>query len=229
MSSRSILMGAGVAALFPLLAGAQTCVGAASFATTPYRVGAGYASTNNAKTYGVDFADGASLGWYGSAGLSRVEYTDIDNTGTAVSFGGGYAMPLESSPSEQFCPQVAYAYQSGPDIDTGFGTVSTSIRAFSFGGAFGNSMPMSPTLDFIPFGSFDYVIANEAVSGAGSTSQDYGQLGLGAGFVIDKTLTLQPMVLIPVGLPGGKSTVQLALAYSFGGNTQPAQPASRRR
>ncbi len=229
MSSMRILLGAGVMALVPLLASGQTCVGAASFGSQPYRVGAGFQSSDGEKAYGLNLAGGQPSGFYGSAGVARADFSDIGNSATLLSLGGGYTMDMNPTRSAQFCPEVGYVYQSGPNIDTGFGTVSTSLTAFNFGGAVGNTMPMSPTLDFIPFGSLDYVVANASVSGAGSASQNYGALGIGAGFIFDKVLMVQPMVSIPLGLPGATSTFQLALGYSFGGSAQPTQTAPRRR
>lgn len=230
MRPMRILIGAGLAALFPMLASGQTCVGAASFGVAPYRVGAGFQSTTGENTYGLSLAGGQPSGFYGSAGVAHADFSDIGNSATLLSLGGGYTMDMNPGVSSaQFCPEIGFAYQSGPDIDTGFGTVSTSVTAFSFGGAVGNRMPVSPTLDMIPFGSLDYVIANASVSGAGSASQNYGALGLGAGFVFDKVLMVQPMVSIPLGQPGGTSVFQLAFGYSFGGSAQPAQTAPRRR
>lgn len=230
MSSMKLLLSAGVAALVPMLASGQTCVGAPSFRVAPYRVGAGFQSSTGEQTYGMNLAGGQPSGFYGSAGVAHADFSDIGNSATVLNLGGGYTMDMNpTTSSAQFCPEVGFAYQSGPDIDTGFGTVSTSMTAFNFGGAIGNRMPMSPTLDMIPFGSLDFVIASASVSGAGSTSQNYGALGLGAGFIFDKVLMVQPMISIPLGLPGATSVFQLALGYSFGGSAQPAQTSPRRR
>jgi outer membrane protein with beta-barrel domain len=161
----------------------------------------------------------APVGLFGAATVSRTEYDDIDGGGTVADLTAGYAIDLTPSKSVQFCPQAGFAYQSGPDIDTGFGTVSTSAHAFALGGSFGGSIPASPTLDFVPFAGAAYTISRTSVGAGGnsiSDSEDYVALTLGAGFVINRALTLQPSVAIPIGLEGGKSSFQLAFAYNFG-------------
>jgi len=119
----------------------------------------------------------------------------------------------------QFCPRAGLQYASGPDIDTGTGTLTTSAHAVSFGGALGGTVAMAPTFDFVPFVAASYVVERATAKLGGvsdSESEDYTEVDVGAGFVINKTLTLQPMVAIPVGLDGAKSAFQLAFTFNFG-------------
>ncbi len=222
MNRASGLLAVGAIALLPAAGIAQICNGTASFAAAPVRVAAGFESSDGVKTYGLNLAGGAPDGLYGSATLSRAEYDNVANAGVVLGTTVGYAVDVTPTKSAQFCPEVGYSYQTGPDVDTGFGTVSVSAHAFSFGGSFGGAVPMSPTFDFIPFVSAAYVISQISASAGGSSassSEDYTAVGIGAGFVINKILTLQPMVSIPVGLQNGKSTFGLALGFNFGSSS----------
>ncbi|HEX7929493.1 MAG TPA: outer membrane beta-barrel protein [Sphingomicrobium sp.] len=198
---------------------AQTCLGAARYSAGPMRVGGGFSTTDGAKSYGLNFGVGAKVGPFASANLSRAEYSDADVSSRAVGIGAGYAIDVNPTHTVQFCPQASLTHQSGPDIDVGTSTMSTSANAFAFGGAFGGSVPVTPTLDLVPFGAASYVISRATVTFGGtseSDSQDYADIELGAGFVLNKTLTLQPSIAIPVGLDGAKSSFQLAVAFNFG-------------
>ncbi|MFI5229621.1 MAG: hypothetical protein ACHQWU_11165 [Gemmatimonadales bacterium] len=203
---------------------AQTCIGSASFLSGPARIGAGVSISDNVKSYGLDLAVGAPAGAFGSATVARAEYDGIDGGGTVLGASAGYAIDATPAKTMQFCPQVGYEYQSGPDVDSGFGTISTSAHDFSLGGSFGGRVAASPTFDFVPFASAAYVIARagETFNGTSSSvSEDFVQIGVGAGFVIGRTLTLQPLVSFPVGLEGGKSIFQIAFALNFGSSPTP--------
>ena len=53
-----------------------------------------------------------------------------------------------------------------------------------------------------------------------STSSDYGVAKVGAGFIVNRQLTLQPSVSIPFGEDGAKSSFTLAFAYTFGSSAK---------
>lgn len=198
---------------------AQTCNGLAPFSAGPVRLGAGLSSSEGVKGYGVNMAAGAKSGPYASGNVTRVEYSDLDGNGTLFGLGAGYAIDVNPTKTVQFCPRAGVEFQSGPDIDTGTGTITTSAHAVSFGGALGGTVPMAPTFDFVPFIAASYVVSRATAKMGGvseSDSQDYTEVDVGAGFVINKTLTLQPMVAIPVGLDGAKSAFQLAFTFNFG-------------
>ena len=80
-------------------------------------------------------------------------------------------------------------------------------------------MPVGPTVDFVPFAGAAYFVSRASASAGDvseSESQDYTEIDVGAGFVINKVLTLQPSVAIPVGVDGAKSTFLLAFAFNVG-------------
>jgi hypothetical protein len=219
MRIRSFAVALGVLALSATRMAAQTCAGAAPFSAGPIRLGAGLATSEGMKSYGVSMAVGAKAGPFASGSLSRSEYSDIDGSGTSVGIGAGYAIDLNPVKTVQLCPHAGFVYQSGPDIDLGTSTITTSAHAVGFGGSIGNTVPLGPTVDFVPFAGASYLHSSATATFDGTSdteSQDYGEIDVGAGIVLNKTLTLQPSVAIPVGIDGAKSTFQLVFAFNFG-------------
>ena len=215
----ALLVTFGIVALSATRMAAQTCSGAAAFSAGPVRLGAGLASSDGVKSYGVNMAVGAKAGPFVSGSLSRTEYSDIADNGTLVGLGAGYAFDLNRTKTVQFCPEVSFRHESGPEIEYLGSTISTSADAVGFGGVFGGVVPVTPTLDVVPFAGGAYVITQAwATLGRESESESlrYGEVDVGAGFVINKTLTLQPSVALPVGIEGAKSSFQLAFAFNFG-------------
>jgi opacity protein-like surface antigen len=213
----------GIAAL-ALVAGiantttAQVCQGTAPFSAGSARVGAGMQITDGAKAYGGGLAFGSSNSLFGSADIIRTQFDDIDASATGISLQGGYSIAMNTQRTVQLCPLVGFAYQSGPDFDTGFGTVSGSVRAFALGGSIGTTIPMSPTFDFVPFGGASYEMDHfSSTIGGVSGSDDHNTtiIQLGAGLVFNKVLTIQPAVSIPTE-SGSKPTYGISFAFNFG-------------
>jgi len=198
---------------------AQVCQGTAPFSAGSDRVGAGMQFTDGAKSYGGGLAFGSSNSLWAGATGSRTQFDGVDAGATSMSVEGGYSIAMNTERTVQLCPLVGFAYQSGPDFDTGFGTVNSSARAFAFGGTIGTTVPMSPTFDFVPFGGATYELDHVTGSFNGLSSsgdQNYTNITLGAGFVFNKTLTIQPSVSIPAGLDGAKPTYGISFAFNFG-------------
>ena len=202
---------------------AQSCEGNASFASGPLRVGAGFAVTDGAKTYGINGALGDPSGWYGVASIARASFDNTDAGATDLGIAAGYAMNVTTDKKIQFCPRAGFTYQSGPSV----AGVSASAREFDLGGTFGTALTASPTLDVVPFGGAQYVNVSQKVEGFASTSEDFMNINIGMGFVVNRQWTIQPMLTFPVGLQGGSSTFQIGVGYSFGNSTT-ATPARRR-
>lgn len=186
------------------------------------RLGAGATFGDNAKSYGAQFATGVPQGPFGSVGLSTVQYDGVSGSGAVVSASIGWSIDAAPSGNVQFCPLGGFSYQNGPNVSSSFGDISTSAHAIAVGGSFGGVAMTSPGLDFVPFAGFSYYLASgtASVGGFSSTSnQNYGELTIGSGFVMNHVLTIQPAVNIPVGLEDGKTSFSIALGFNFGGRT----------
>lgn len=198
---------------------AQLCQGAASFRNGPIRLGAGLTVNSDAQSYGGQIAIGTPSGPFVSGTLSGVQVKDVSGTGVVAGGEAGFAADLNPRRTAQFCPLVGFQYQSGPDIDTGFGMASFSAHAFSFGGSIGGVALSNPGFDFVPFVGAVYVLSqtNASFSGISASSNDhYGVVTVGAGFVLSKVLTIQPAAEIPVGLKGSRTSFALAFGFNFG-------------
>jgi hypothetical protein len=90
---------------------------------------------------------------------------------------------------------------------------------FGLGATVGATTALTPTADFVPFASAHYVTvrAKQSVGNSSATfSDDYLALGVGAGFVLNRTVTIQPAVTVPLGLEGGNALFTIAFALNFG-------------
>jgi hypothetical protein len=196
----------------------QVCQGTAPFSAGSTRIGAGMQFTDGAKAYGGGLAFGGANSLFASADFVHTQFDNIDAGSNGFNVQGGYSMAMNTSRTIQLCPLVGFAYQSGPDFDTGFGTVNSSIRSFAFGGSIGTTVPMSPTLDLVPFGGATYEMDHLSSSlGGVSTSSDDNTtvIQLGAGFVFNKVFTIQPSVAIPTR-SGSKPTYGISFGFNFG-------------
>jgi len=219
MRIASFVVALGVVALSASRMAAQTCTGAASFSAGPIRLGAGLSSGDGFKSYGLNTAVGSRSGLFGYGDVGRAEFSDIDSKGTLYDIGAGYAFDLNSTRTLQFCPEIEVSHQSGPNFDYAGSTLTTSADAVGFGGSLGEVVPVTPTLDVVPFVGAAYAISQAWATYDGQSDTDserYGEIDVGAGFVIHKTLTLQSSIAIPVGIEGAKSSFQLAFGFNFG-------------
>lgn len=74
-------------------------------------------------------------------------------------------------------------------------------------------------MDFVPFVGGDYVTSKATVELGGSSdsfSEDYFLITVGAGFVVNKTLSIRPALGFPVGLENGDPSYGIAFAFNFG-------------
>lgn len=198
---------------------AQACLGTAPFSSGAVRLGAGAEFTDGAKSYGVQLAVGARQGPFASGGLSAIDYDDVDEGGTIVGLSAGYAIDVGAAKKAQFCPLVGFDRQTGPNIDTGVGMLELSARAFSVGGTIGGAIVTTPTMDFVPFVGAAFVSQKVTAEFSGSTdsaSDEFTIISLGAGFVLNRQLTIRPLLNFPVGLEDGDPSYGIALAFNFG-------------
>jgi hypothetical protein len=196
---------------------AQSCVGTASFAAGIVQLGAAAAFTDGAKQYGGELGIGAPHGIFGAVDASSISY---DGGGSSTVIGAKLGYDVSVGHAASFCPIVAYSHVAFPDVNSGGSVFKTSEDVVGFGGAFGVTATVASNLDLVPYLSGEYVhaTASESQTGFGSDSQseDYGVLGVGVGFVVNKMFTFGPSIAVPVGITGGKTTVTIGVAINFG-------------
>jgi hypothetical protein len=202
------------------LAAAQTCAGTASFSGHPVQLSAGLSTTKGGKSYAVGMAVGAA-GPFVGVGLSRAEYEGFEGAETDFAARAGYAINLNATKTFQFCPTADFGYGTGPDFVVEATTVHTSGRGMGLGGSIGGVVPVTQTFDFVPSVGGSYEISRVTVSANGvsnSESWHWGGIGVGAGFVINKILSLEPAVSVPLGLGRTQPTFSLNVGFNFGGS-----------
>lgn len=219
MSSRLVVASFACLPLVAAALPAQVCTGNASFRSGAMRVGASADFGDKTRAFSGQFAVGQPVGLFAGASVGAVTIQDVSGSGTVVAAAAGYSADLRPDGKAQLCPIASFAYQSGPDVDTGFGTASVSAHSFGFGGSIGGIVASSPTMDLVPFAGAQYVHATASGSIAGfssSSSDDYGNIAFGAGIVFNHIFTLRPSVAFPVGLEGGTPVYSVAFTVSFG-------------
>lgn len=204
---------------------AQACLGAPSFATSPIRLDASLTSGNDATTYAAGLSFGAARGPFAGASIGRTsfdeEFDEFDADATTIGVHGGWDVTLApASPgarSFSLCPIVGFDFSNG-EFDGPGEDIDFSTRTFSAGLALGTRFTASPTLVLVPFGSLAYNHATAEIDDVDlEESDDFGTIGLGVGFVINRIFTIRPLVNIPVGLEDADPTFGVSLHLNFGG------------
>ena len=209
---------------------AQHCLGLSSFAAGPVRVDAGLVFADDATTVAGGLAVGQPGGPFASAAVMRTNIDDGPGLGNESTSGVGLQAGWDvdmtdgarrrtaGAPRISLCPIVGFQRVSGE-----FGDGSTSIevtgRALTAGLSLGAAFPASPRVAIVPFASLNYVNAKAEVEGAGEEFEgedDNGRVDLGVGFVFNRSFTVRPLVLIPVGEDEGETSFGVTVHINFG-------------
>ena len=195
---------------------AQICAGTAPFTAGHMRAGVGAEFPDGAKSYGGELAWGHQSGAYVGGSLSRMT---IDNTeASALRFGGnaGYEMSFESMPKVRVCPTARLGYTNGPNE----GTTTSSMLDMGVGAAVGSVLSASENVAIVPSLGLSWARASIKIEdpaiGELEASDSWFEARLAAGFVINRAITVAPVVTIPLNQEGAESTFGFAASYNFG-------------
>jgi hypothetical protein len=222
--TRLIAIAVSAALLVPATtAMAQTCLGTASFAAGPVRVGAGLDFSEDATQYSAQLAFGQAAGIFASAGVGKIDVDEIDESATTFALNLGYSFAMAGTQSLEICPIVSYGYASA-DIGEGGVSVDFSDRQLGAGFAIGGVASSTPTFKLVPSLTLAYVHEDLEFEGdfEFEDSEDFGVITVAAGFVFSETVTLRPNISFPVGLDDSDPAFGIAFSFNFG-----ARPASR--
>ncbi|MGN6392833.1 MAG: hypothetical protein ACTHM9_11385 [Gemmatimonadales bacterium] len=214
---RTILLSLALPLCLSAQAVAQTCVGMPSFATGRMQVSGGAQFADGGNSVGALFGYGAPKGLYGKAGIGSTSYDAFNGSSFDLNFAGGYQIKMQHRAAE-LCPVANLSFGSGPNNVLGSG-VDVSNRTFSFGAAFGGSVGRNPQVRILPNASFQFADTRASVddgTSSASDSQTYGLLTLGTGFVFNSRYSLNPSIIVPVGLDGANASFGLMGAINFG-------------
>ena len=142
-----------------------------------------------------------------------------------LGFGTGYVIPIADRARVALCPLAEIVFTSGPDVPQ---TV-VSGRNAKFGVAMGGVAATSPSVrlipglgagfDLVPYASLQFANARSRRSQFGfdfDSESNFWEVGIGAGLVFGKVVTLRPSVVIPFGVSGAKAVFAIGLGFSFG-------------
>lgn len=196
---------------------AQICGGSAPFSVGPVRLAGGASFTDGARSFGGQLAAGSTQASpFAAISVASVQYDDVDETGMLYGVSGGWRVPLTKV---EVCPVVGFLQQSGPNFQTSFGQLDLSGRTFSFGLSMGTTVTSTTAMQFVPFGAASFV-SSKATATLGGTSESnndqWVDLSAGGGFILSRTLTVQPSVSYAAGLENADPVFSIFFGFNFG-------------
>jgi hypothetical protein len=200
---------------------AQACVGTASFAGGPVRLGGGVSFMDGATQYGAQLGLGRHDGAFGGVEVARADIDDTEVGGMSYLGSVGYQVPVGTARRAQVCPVGSFRFQRIAIEDDEFlGSFEARARTFTAGLAVGAPFPAGATAEFIPYGSISMANQRATLELDGfeeSASETFGIIDLGAGFVLNQRITFRPSISFPVGLENSDATMTLGVGFNFGG------------
>jgi hypothetical protein len=193
---------------------AQVCAGAPSFRDNPFQGAVTAAFTEGARGFGGSFSGGGES-IFGGAGVSVLNFSDLDTSATRVSVGFGADLQADQNGRVFLCPVGQVAFGVGPDV----GAIEISTITLSGGGQVGVLASETDTLMVVPtFGVFALRTRVTAeLAGSDTTETDRsGLASVGVGFVFNRNVAVKPAVSIPFSVANADAVFSIELAFSFG-------------
>lgn len=181
---------------------AQTCVGTASFADGPNRIGGEYQFNDNFSTWTAGYSRGADKSWYGGVSVDGTQISHGGSSSTGFGAMLGYQFPIADSPL-QFCPAATAHYTSGGGYNT---------TAFGLDGNLGYRIAASDNFALVPSVGLRWVSMNASGGGGSATETN---IVIALGLVVNKTWTFIPGVFIP-SQTGGKTSTMIGVKWNWG-------------
>ena len=195
-------------------ANAQTCLGAPSFRTAPYQAGVAASFTEGLRQVEGTFAGGGES-IFGGAGVSVLNFTDIDERTAGVTAFAGAEFATDQRNRVLLCPIVRLGFLAGPD----FGPVDLSSMTLQGGGSIGVIAAESGDLAVVPFFglSVGYTRVTTEIGGDETSASDTGGIAdLGVGLILTRTVGITPQVSIPFSGGGSDAVFTIRLTFNFG-------------
>jgi hypothetical protein len=195
-------------------ASAQICTGSPSFRDNPYQVALGASFTEGLRTAGGTFAGGGESVFAG-AGVSVLNYTDLDERTAGLSAFAGAELALDTSSRVLLCPLASLAFAAGPDV----GPVDVSSAALQAGGSVGVIASESGEMMIVPFFGLGllYQRVSTEIGGADVSTSDTGAVAdLGVGFILNRNVGITPAISIPFSTGSSDAIFTIRFSFNFG-------------
>lgn len=211
----------------PAAAGAQVCTGLAPFERGPM-----HAVATAAKRHGLMNVDGGiAIGGrttFARLSAGRSSLQGREKSGLAIGGAGGVEFPGGPREIVRMCVLATFDVTSGPRNVVVLNPAGTPVRMdlrsvdWSLGVAGGANRSLTRRPLLLPTGSLIIVSttarARETVSGAVSREHRvFGLLEVGVGVVVARTITVRPMITIPVGLARASYGASVTVSTGWGG------------
>lgn len=193
---------------------AQLCLGAPTFRTAPYQVGIAASFTDGARGVEGTFAGGGETVFAG-AGVSVVNFTDIDVRAAGASLFAGAEVATDSRNRVLLCPVVQLGFLSGPDL----GPVDISSVTLQGGASVGVIAVETGDAMVVPFFGIAALYQRlnaEVGDNESSTSDTGGVANLGVGFIVNRTVGITPSLAIPFSVGSDDPVFTIRIAFNFG-------------
>ena len=194
---------------------AQLCLGAPTFRTAPLQVGLGVGFTDGVRAVEGTFAGGGEM-LFGGAGVSVVNFTDVDVRTAGVSLFAGAEVATDAQRRVLLCPVVRFGFIAGPDI----GSVDLSTTTIQGGANLGVIAAESGDWMVVPFFGLSALyqrVKAEVGDGDESFSDTGGVADLGVGLIVNRTVGITPSLAIPFSTGGDDPVFTIRITFNFGG------------
>lgn len=195
-------------------ASAQLCIGNPTFRDGPYQVGVGTSFTEGLRTVDGTFAAGGES-FFGGAGISMLNFTDLDDVTTGVSAFAGMELATDRQNRVLLCPLARLSFVAGPDV----GAIDVSSATLQAGGTVGIIAAQSRELSVVPFFGLSVLYAHVSTDFGGveaSDSDTGGIADLGVGLILNRTVGITPLVSIPFGVGSSDAIFTIRFTFNFG-------------
>jgi hypothetical protein len=195
-------------------ASAQTCLGAPSFRVAPYQAGVGASFTDGLRQVEGTFAGGGES-LFAGAGVSVLNFTDIDVRTAGVSAFAGAELATDRRNRVLLCPIVRLGFLAGPDI----GAVDLSSVSIQGGGSIGVIAAEDGDVMVVPFFglSAGWTRVTTEIGGIEDSASDTGGVAdLGVGLILTRTVGITPQVSIPFSSGTDDAVFTIRFTFNFG-------------
>ena len=193
---------------------AQVCAGNPSFANRPYQASITAAFTEGAHAMGGGFGAG-SESFFASAGVSVINFRELDATSTQISAGAGAELATNQRRTVFVCPLASVSFGSGPDV----GGIDVSTINLGAGGSIGVIASQTAALMIVPtFGlAAIYSRVSAEFQGRDATESDSsGRASVGVGFILNENVGITPALAIPFSAGNADPIFEIRLSFGFG-------------
>jgi hypothetical protein len=195
-----------------LPARAQVCAGYARLSDAPIQIEAGTSYTDGASSLGGSVTAGRRL--FAGVGLGATWYDRVDGTSFDVGGSAGYEVPLGARAA--LCPGASVQFSNGPDA----AEVDVRTWGVSGGVSVGWVAAESGRVAVAPSARVSLAWAHRTFDSARLGEfvfrDTYGVVGVGVGFVVNRTITIRPGLSFPFGLGDSEPTIRIGVSWGFG-------------